>query len=196
MNTKLTGELIRRLREEQSLTQRELADQLGVSDKAVSKWECGGGCPDVSLLPELAKQLGTPVETLLQGTLSPDCRQGGTMKRTAFRVCSTCGNIITTTGDAEVSCCGRKLDPLKACDADEHHALQIESVEGDFYITFNHPMTKDHFIGFIAAVGYDRIALEKLYPEQGSEARIPRVAGAVIYTYCNQHGLMKHNRQV
>lgn len=192
MDSRKTGALIRMLRIEQGLTQRRLADHIGVSDKAVSKWERGGGCPDVELLTPLAGQLGTSVETLLHGDLAPDQQPGGTMKRTAFRVCPACGNIVTTTGDAEVACCGRILIPFEARDADEAHALSVQDIEGDWYLTFDHPMSKGHYIGFVAAVGYDRIALEKLYPEQGSEARIPRLPGAVLYTYCTEHGLMKH----
>ncbi|MBX9034013.1 helix-turn-helix domain-containing protein [Gordonibacter massiliensis (ex Traore et al. 2017)] len=192
MDTKRTGALIRSLREERGLTQLQLAARVGVSDKAVSKWERGGGCPDVSLLPALADELGTTVETLLAGALAPDERQGGTMKRTAFRVCPACGNVITTTGDAEVSCCGRKLEPLEARPADEAHALRVESVEGDWYVTFDHPMEKGHHLGFVAVVGYDRLAVEKLYPEQGGEARLPRLAGGALYAYCTEHGLTKH----
>ena len=111
MDARNTGTLIRALREERGLTQRQLADALGVTGKAVSKWERGGGCPDVELLPGLSERLGTPVETLLDGRLAVDARTGGTMKRAAFRVCPACGNVIVTTGDAEVSCCGRKLPP-------------------------------------------------------------------------------------
>lgn len=114
------------------------------------------------------------------------------MKRTAFRVCPACGNVITTTGDAEVSCCGRKLEPLEARPADEAHALRVESVEGDWYVTFDHPMEKGHHLGFVAVVGYDRLAVEKLYPEQGGEARLPRLAGGALYAYCTEHGLTKH----
>lgn len=51
MDARNTGTLIRALREERGLTQRQLADALGVTDKAVSKWERGGGCPDVELFP-------------------------------------------------------------------------------------------------------------------------------------------------
>lgn len=192
MDIKRTGALIRSLREERELTQLQLAELVGVGDKAVSKWERGAGCPDVSLLPALAKELCTTVETLLSGELSPDTAQGGTMKRTAFRVCPTCGNIVTTTGDAEVSCCGRKLEPLQAHPSDEAHVMQVESVEGDWYVTFSHPMEKTHHLGFVAVVGYDRLAIEKLYPEQGGEARLPQLPGSVLYTYCTEHGLMRH----
>lgn len=193
MDTRQTGALIRALREERELTQLQLAQLVGVSDKAVSKWERGGGCPDVSLLPALANNLSTTVETLLAGSLSPDERQGGTMKRTAFRVCPTCGNVITTTGDAEVACCGRTLKPLAVQLADETHHVQVEMVESDWYITFDHPMEKGHHLGFVAIVGYDRLVLEKLYPEQGGEARLPHLPGGVLYTYCTEHGLMKHS---
>lgn len=192
MDTKRTGALIRSLREERELTQLQLAELVGVGDKAVSKWERGAGCPDVSLLPTLAEELYTTVETLLSGELSPDTAQGGTMKRTAFRVCPTCGNIVTTTGDAEVSCCGRKLETLQAHPGDEAHIVQVESVEGDWYVTFSHPMEKTHHLGFVAVVGYDRLAVEKLYPEQGGEARLPQLSGGVLYTYCTEHGLMRH----
>ena len=57
MDARNTGTLIRALREERGLTQRQLADALGVTDKAVSKWERGGGCPDVELLPGLSERL-------------------------------------------------------------------------------------------------------------------------------------------
>ena len=58
MNQEKTGQLIRRLRIERGLTQLELANQLMITDKTVSKWERGLGLPDVSLLPGLAQALG------------------------------------------------------------------------------------------------------------------------------------------
>ena len=70
MNQIKTGELIRQLRTASGLTQRELAERLSVSDKAVSKWECGNGSPDISLLSELAEVFGTDVQTLLAGELN------------------------------------------------------------------------------------------------------------------------------
>ncbi len=192
MDSKKTGALIRMLRDERELTQNQLADLLGVSDKAVSKWERGGGCPDIALLPAIADVFGVSLATLVQGDLAPDDTQGGSMKRMAFRVCPTCGNIITTTGDADVSCCGRTLEALKAQEADESHAVEVHTIESDWYVTSSHDMAKSHHLGFVAVVGYDRMALEKLYPEQGGEARIPHLPGGVLYTYCTQHGLMRH----
>ncbi|MBQ2326367.1 MAG: helix-turn-helix transcriptional regulator, partial [Clostridia bacterium] len=54
MDQYIVGSVIKRLREEKKLTQAQLADRLGVSDKAVSKWETGGGYPDITLLEPLA----------------------------------------------------------------------------------------------------------------------------------------------
>ncbi len=62
-----TGALIARLRNERGLTQRQLAQQLGVTNKAVSKWETGAGLPDASVLPALAWALGTTADALLRG---------------------------------------------------------------------------------------------------------------------------------
>ena len=64
------GNLIRELRLKQNMTQLQLAQQMGISDKTVSKWERGLGCPDVSLLIELAAALKVSVEQILSG--SPD----------------------------------------------------------------------------------------------------------------------------
>lgn len=65
MANRSMGEIISTLRKERGMTQRELAEKLNVTDKAVSKWERGLSCPDVSSLPKLAEVLGVPVETLL-----------------------------------------------------------------------------------------------------------------------------------
>lgn len=66
MNTTL-GKRIAALRHEKELKQDELAEKLGVSPQAVSKWENDQTCPDISLLPLLAKTLGVSVDELLSG---------------------------------------------------------------------------------------------------------------------------------
>lgn len=72
MNAKQTGNLINFLRTEKNLTQKQLADMINVSDKAVSKWERGDGCPDVSIIPILANALEVDVESIMTGTLSEE----------------------------------------------------------------------------------------------------------------------------
>lgn len=64
MDCTKTGNLIRELRLKQNMTQLQLAQQMGISDKTVSKWERGLGCPDVSLLIELAAALKVSVEQI------------------------------------------------------------------------------------------------------------------------------------
>ena len=125
------GKLIRHLRREKSMTQRQLAQQLGVSDRAVSKWERGAGCPDVSLLTGLATALSVGVESLLAGDLT-DQEARSTMKHAVYYVCPRCGNLLFATGAAAVTCCGRSLEPLMPVKAGEQEKLQVEELEGDW----------------------------------------------------------------
>lgn len=73
MNYEKTGKLIQELRKEKGLTQMSLAEKLGVTDRAISKWERGKSFPDVSMLRPLAEALGISVSELLDGRRrSPD----------------------------------------------------------------------------------------------------------------------------
>ncbi len=189
MDCSKVGKLLNDLRKEKKMTQKQVADALGISDKTISKWERGLGCPDVSLLGELSTLLGVDIEKILVGDLEPNDRDGGNMKRIKFYVCPTCGNVITSTGEGTISCCGRKLEALKPQKQDEEHAIVLEEVEDDYYITLSHEMKKDHYISFVAYVKYDRVLLVKLYPEQNAEVRLPQMGGAQLYIYCTQHGL-------
>lgn len=177
------------LRKENKMTQKQLADAMNISDKTISKWERGLGCPDVSLLHELSEILSVNIERILLGDLEPNDVDGGNMKKVKFYVCSNCGNTLTATGEAEVSCCGRKLAPLIPKRADEMHGLMVEEIENDFYITIAHEMNKTHYISFIAYVTCESVLFIKLYPEQNGEARFPKMYGGKIYFCCNQHGL-------
>ena len=72
MNITRTGEYIKRKRAERGLTQKELAQMLNCTDKAVSRWETGRGFPDISMLEELSKALGVTVNELVLGEDIPD----------------------------------------------------------------------------------------------------------------------------
>ena len=186
------GILLRHLRQEANMTQRELAETLHVSAQAVSKWETGAGCPDVSLLPALAARFGVSVERLLAGELEANETDGGNMKRLKFYVCPDCGNILTATGGGELHCCGRKLEPLQARPTDETHAVTVREIEEDWYVTFSHPMEKDHYFRFAAYVATERVLLVRLYPEQGGEFRIPQLrGGGKLYLCCSRDGLFE-----
>lgn len=191
MDNKKAGALIFRLRKEKGFTQKQLADAMNISEQAISKWERGLGLPDVSLLSELSALLEVNISKILAGDLQPNDTDGGDMKRIKFYVCPDCGNVMTATGNAEISCCGRKLSPLVPKPCDEAHTLSVQLVEDDFYITFSHPMEKAHYLNFIAYVRFDRILLLRLYPEQGGEARIPQLRGGTLYFCCNEHGLFE-----
>ena len=183
------GKLIFKLRKEKAYTQKQLAEVLHISDKTISKWERGMGCPDVSLLHELSNVLGVNIEKLLLGDLEPNNADGGNMKRIKFYTCPECGNIMTSTGEVEITCCGRKISALIPKPADEEHQLTIEIIENDYYITFPHEMSKKHYLNFMAYVIYDRVTLIRFYPEQGSEVRLPRHPWGKLYYGCNQHGM-------
>lgn len=188
------GKLLLGLRREKGLTQKQLADLMGISDRTVSKWERGLGLPDVSLLHELSDILGVNIEQILTGDLRANRADGGNITRIRFYVCPTCGNFLTSSSDAKVSCCGRRLPALAPRASDDQHHLVLESVEEDYYITFPHEMNKDHYLKFIAHVSYDRVLLVWLYPEQGSEARFPKMYGGRLYFYCSRHGLWVNER--
>ncbi len=69
MNYETIGKFIQIKRKEKGLTQKQLADKIGVTDKAVSKWERGQGCPDVSILEILSKELGVSILEVLKGRM-------------------------------------------------------------------------------------------------------------------------------
>lgn len=189
MNCDKVGKLILELRKEKNMTQKQLADAMNISDKTISKWERGQGCPDVSLLNELSKILEVNVEKILLGDLNPNQVDAGNIKKIKFYVCQSCNNIITNTGNAEISCCGRKLEALKAKKEDENHKANVKEIDGATNITFDHEMKKSHYISFAAHVSFDRVLMVKLYPEQEAELNIPRMRKGKLYFYCNEHGL-------
>lgn len=189
MNQIKTGELIRKLRTEKNLTQLQLAEKLGVSDKAISKWERGLGCPDVSLLGDLSQVLGVELEKLLSGELGVRPALGGNMKKLLFYVCPNCGNIMTSMTDTAVCCCGKKLLPLEAKKAPADECPQIELVENEYYITTKHPMERGHYLSFMAFLTDDTLLLKKLYPQWEVQIRFPRFSRGKLFWYCTAHGL-------
>ncbi len=189
MNTYVTGATIKALREGKKLTQAELAERIGVSSKTVSKWETAKGLPDISLLQPLAQALGISVIELMNGEHITNKNVSANMLRCKFYVCPICGNVIHGTGDAVVSCCGITLPALEAEDADDAHAITIEKVEDEHFISIPHPMIKQHFISFVAFVSSDRMQMVKFYPEGNAETRLQRPGRGYLYYYCNQHGL-------
>ena len=81
MNCADVGNLIRKLRTDLNMTQKQPADKLGISDKAVSKWERGLGCPDITLVTELSEILSVSLESLLSGSTETSDFKEVNMKR-------------------------------------------------------------------------------------------------------------------
>ena len=191
MNTYVTGAVIKRLRENKNMTQAKLAEKLGVSSKAVSKWETGKGFPDISLIEPLSAALGVSVIELMSGEEICNRNICSNIMRSRFYVCPICNNVIHAIGEAVISCCGITLPPLEAEAVDDAHDIHIENVEDEHFVSIKHDMTKEHFISFMAYVNFDRAQLVKLYPEGNAETRFRLRGRGYMYIYCNKHGLMK-----
>ena len=197
MNTYVTGSTIRQLREAKGLTQAELAGTLSVSAKTISKWETAKGLPDISLLEPLAAALGVSVLELMQGEPIINRNRAANLLRSKLYVCPLCGNVLHATGQAVVSCCGITLPPLdisEADDADEHHQLTLERVEDELFVTIHHPMTKDHYISFIACLTGDKLQLVKLYPEGDASCRFKITGADGIFGKATQAAVEQYQR--
>ncbi|MBQ1169956.1 MAG: helix-turn-helix domain-containing protein [Oscillospiraceae bacterium] len=191
MDTYVTGNTIRQLRETRKLTQAELGERIGVSSKTISKWETAKGLPDISLLQPLAEALGISVIELMNGEHVINRNISANMMRSKFYVCPICGNVIHCTGNTLISCCGVTLPALEAEEADDDHAVTVQRVEDEHFVTVAHAMTKQHFISFVAHVTSDRMQLVKLYPEGNAETRLQMRGRGYLYYYCNRHGLFR-----
>ncbi|NLV86715.1 MAG: helix-turn-helix domain-containing protein [Clostridiales bacterium] len=189
MDNEKIGRLIFSLRKEKNLTQKQLAELMNISDKAVSKWERGLGCPDVSLLPDLSNILGVNLEELLSGELDVNELIGGNMKKTRFYVCGCCGNLLTSAGEGSISCCGKKLNPLEAKKAEEGERLSVEVIDNEYFISSNHEMSKNHYISFVALLTGDSLLIRKQYPEWDLQLRLPRIGRGMLFWHCTSHGL-------
>ena len=189
MDQEKVGGIIKTLRKDKGMTQLELALCLNVTDRAVSKWERGLGCPDISLLTRLSEIFSVDIGSIIDGDMEENEKRSGNMKKTKFYVCPICGNIITASENTNVSCCGRKLEGLEEKkNLDEE--MKIERVDGtELYISSSHPMTKDDYISFFSYVTSDSLLLKKLYPEWGVDIRFPWLGHGKILWYSEKEGL-------
>ena len=189
MNQYVTGTAIKTLREKNKMTQLQLAERLGVSDKTVSKWETFKGYPDITLLEPIAEAFKISVTELITGNTIHNANVSANMMRSKLYVCPVCGNVIHSMGEAAVHCHGILLTPLEAEPADERHMIFLERAEDEYYIRIDHSMTKEHYISFVAAVSSGDMQMVKLYPEGNPEARVKIRGVRRIFYYCNRDGL-------
>ena len=191
MNPYVTGQTVQMLREKRGITQKQLAEQLFISDKTVSKWETGKGLPDITLLEPLAKALHVSVPELISGTAVTNRNRTANMLKTQWYVCPLCGNVISAAGEGAFHCCGIALPPLVPEEPDESHTISVECMDGEYFVRMEHPMTKSHYLSVFAAVTSERVTLVKLYPEQEPETRLPARGRGWLYACCNRHGLFR-----
>lgn len=192
MDCRKVGELILKLRKERGWTQKCLADKMNISDRTVSKWERGIGLPDVGLLKNLSDIFGIDLGKMLDGDLNERETDGGNMKKVKFYFCPGLRQFSNRPqAAADVTCCGRKLEPMRENETDEKHLAEVKTIDGEYYISFEHKMEKEHYINYVLCTGYDRVLVVRLYPEQGGEVRVPRISGAKIYLACSRDGLFR-----
>lgn len=191
MNNYIKGSTIKMLRESISMTQLELGNIIGVSDKTVSKWETEKGLPDISIIESLAKALKVSLTELFSGNCIINRNVSANMMRSKLYVCPVCKNVIHSIGECVVSCCGITLPALIPETDDDSHKILSKSIEDEYFIHINHPMTKDHYIAFIAYVSSDKFEIKKLYPEGNAEARLKCRGTGKIYAFCTKHGLFE-----
>lgn len=187
----VTGKTIKELREKRKMTQKELAEQISVSDKTVSKWETGKGFPDIGIIEELAKVLGVSIAELLTGDFRENENQSANMRKINFYVCPVCGNVITSIGEGTFSCCGITLPKQEAEPCDGGHIIHVETVDNEYSVTMKHSMSKGHYISFIAYITSDSAEVIKHYPEQEICVRFRKKGHGILYAYCNKHGMFR-----
>ena len=160
-----------------------------MSDKTVSKWESARGYPDITLLEPIAEAFRISVTELISGNTVHNDNVSANILRSKFCVCPVCGNVIRSTGEAVISCCGVTLMLAEPEEMDEAHCIRKEIAEDEYYVSVDHPMTKEHYISFLAAVSDSGVQIVKLYPEGNAEARFKINRVKTLYAYCNRHGL-------
>lgn len=186
-----SGKLFGDLRKSKGYTQKQVADRLGIQPKTVSKWETGNGFPDISAISALADLYGVSERILLSGNMVKNTLESGNIKKTKFYVCPCCGSFMQGTGECQIVCCGKTLEALESKKSDEEHMINVSVVENDYYIEFNHEMSKEHFIGFVTYMGFDRELTIRMYPEQAHTVRFPKMYRGKLYFYCNKHGVFE-----
>lgn len=191
MNPEKTGLIIKNARIKKGLTQKQLADAISVTDKAVCKWETGRGCPDITLLSQLSRILEIDIQSILRGELVKNKSIAGNMNRIKFYRCPTCGNLVTSVKEIEISCCGNKLPFAEAHKSnDEKYTPIIKEFDGQYSVSFNHPMTKDDYIANIITVQYDKILVINLFAEQEAVVTLPQIEGLRMFLITSRDGLI------
>ncbi len=134
--------------------------------------------------------------------LKKDESEVGKMKGSVcFFRCNICGNIVglIKNGGGQLVCCGKPMEKLEANITDaaaEKHVPVAERRNGKLYVkvgSVEHPMTEQHFIEWIAVTNDTSTQRAVLSPSDKPEAVFDDRENAIVYAYCNLHGLWKTN---
>ena len=120
-----------------------------------------------------------------------DYNLSGNLQKGYFYACPRCNNLVYSLAPLTIQCCEQPLQALVPQPAAEEHAFHIERVEGEFFVSLSHEMTKSHSIQFLAYVRPHRMDLVKLYPEGPAESRFAYGGRGMLYAYCQVHGLQE-----
>ena len=142
------------------------------------------------MIEPLAQTLGVSIIELVNGEHISNKNISSNMIKSKFYACPICGNVIHTMGESIISCCGVLLPTLEEEKENEKNKINCEKIENNYFISLNHPMTKNHYISFIAYITNNSCDLVKLYPEQDAEARFQIKGKGRIYALCNKDGLI------
>ena len=112
------------------------------------------------------------------GELPGGAEEGGNMKKAKWYVCPACG--------------GRPLGALEVQKPDEAHALRIEPVEDEKFVTAAHPMEREHSITFVALASGGSLKLWRAWPQWDLQVRLPREHGLLLW-HCSRDGLFGKN---
>lgn len=191
MDSYVTGAMIKKLRENINLTQKQLADKLFVSDKTISKWETGKGLPDINILDDLASALKVSIIELFNNNQIKNSNKQANLLNEKFYVCPVCNNTFRSFGEATISCCGINLPYLTSEEIDDMHNIKVEEYNGELIVSIDHEMTKKHYISFICYVTTAKEQFFKLYPEGESSCIFEKSGHGYIYAHCSKDGLFK-----
>ena len=140
---------------------------------------------------EAVSFMGAVLPTLKHCRQAENRNVAGNLHKSVLYVCPSCGNVVWSSGEAVVSCCGDALEPLVAKANDGLLSAEVEVTEGIQRVRIAHPMTKDDHLLFVAAVGDDLVRIKRLYPEQEARAEFYLQGPCKIYAYGASCGLVK-----
>lgn len=176
------GFYLRKFRKSKKITQSGLAEILGVSLKTISAWELGTRKLPSDAMIKLLKHY----DISLRDFYRADDPQN---ESCCVYVCKKCGNIVFTSADANVSCCGLMLHAGEADTISDGPEISPSVSGGRLTVSAKHEMTADHHIMFIAYISSSTAELIRLYPGDRPEVSFTWRGSGKIIVSCSLHGL-------